>query len=142
MALDKDAELRYEDFPLRTYDKIRYVDTDRQGHVNNAMFSTYMETGRVEFMSDPAMGVLDDNASFVIANSNLNLLGEINWPGTVEIGTRVVRIGNSSVTLTQGLFQNGNLVATADTVIVQMNEATRKSHPLTDFAKQSFSTFM
>lgn len=142
MATEQNNELRYEDFPLQTYDKVRYADTDRQGHVNNAMFSTYMETGRVEFMSDPAMGVLDENASFVIANSNLNLLGEINWPGTVEIGTRVVRIGNSSVTLTQGLFQNGKLVATADTVIVQMNETTRKSHPLTDFAKQSFAKFM
>lgn len=100
-----------------------------------------METGRVEFMSDPAKGVLADNASFVIAHSNLHLLGEINWPGTVEIGTRVVRIGNSSVSLTQGLYQDGRLVASADTVIVQMNESTRKSHPLTDFAKQAFAKF-
>jgi len=28
----------YEDFPLKVYDKIRYADTDRQGHVNNALF--------------------------------------------------------------------------------------------------------
>jgi acyl-ACP thioesterase len=28
-----------DDFPLRTYEKLRYVDTDRQGHVNNAVFA-------------------------------------------------------------------------------------------------------
>ena len=66
---------------------------------------------------------------------NLDLLAEINWPGRVEIGTAVTKIGNSSVNFYQGLFQNGRCVATAETVIVQMNEQTRKSHPLTDKAK-------
>lgn len=37
--------LSLEDFPLRTYDKIRYADTDQQGHVNNAVFATFLETG-------------------------------------------------------------------------------------------------
>lgn len=36
------------DFSLLTTDKIRYSDTDRQGHVNNAVFSTFLETGRAE----------------------------------------------------------------------------------------------
>ena len=41
------------DFALQTYDKLRYADTDRQGHVNNAVFSTALETGRAEFLYDP-----------------------------------------------------------------------------------------
>jgi acyl-CoA thioester hydrolase len=39
---------RLETYPHVTHDKLRYSDTDRQGHVNNAVFSTYLETGRVE----------------------------------------------------------------------------------------------
>ena len=35
-----------DQFPLRTRDKLRYADTDRQGHVNNAVFATFLETGR------------------------------------------------------------------------------------------------
>ena len=31
-------------FPSRTHDKLRYNDTDRQGHVNNAVFSTFLES--------------------------------------------------------------------------------------------------
>lgn len=39
-----------DDFPFRTYEKLRYVDTDRQGHVNNAVFASMLETGRVELL--------------------------------------------------------------------------------------------
>ena len=43
---------RPQDFPLRTTDKLRYGDTDRHGQVNNAVFSTFLETGRVEMVFD------------------------------------------------------------------------------------------
>jgi acyl-CoA thioester hydrolase len=35
--------LELKDFPLTSIDKIRYSDTDRQGHVNNAVFASYLE---------------------------------------------------------------------------------------------------
>ena len=127
------------DFPLQTFDKVRYADTDRQGHVNNAAFATFLETGRVEFLYNPEKPLAAEGAAFVIVNLNLNLLAEINWPGRVEIGTAVTKIGRTSVSLYQGLFQDGRCVATAATVIVQMNEQTRKSHPLTDSAKAFLS---
>ena len=131
--------LALADFPFQTFDKVRYGDTDRQGHVNNAAFSTFLETGRVEFLYDPQSPLAAEEAAFVIVKLNLDLLAEINWPGRVEIGTAVTKVGNSSVSLYQGLFQDGRLVATAETVIVQMNEETRKSHPLTDAAKAFLS---
>ncbi|MFZ9635943.1 MAG: hypothetical protein ACO3EK_19200, partial [Alphaproteobacteria bacterium] len=42
------APPRPEDYPRHSQDKLRYGDTDRLGHVNNAAFSTFLETGRVE----------------------------------------------------------------------------------------------
>ena len=117
-------------FPIKTYEKLRYADTDRQGHVNNAVFATMFETGRVEVLYHPDAPLTSPNCAFVIANLNLNFHAEINWPGLVDIGTRVSKVGRSSVTLEQALFQNGRLTATAQTVIVQMNETTRRSEPL------------
>lgn len=119
----------YENFPLKTYDKIRYADTDRQGHVNNALFSTFLETGRTELLyaKEPLHA---ENASFVIASQKLDLLSEIRWPGIVEIGSAVTRIGNSSLSLFQGIYQDGKLAAVAETVIVQMDDHTRKSKSL------------
>jgi acyl-CoA thioester hydrolase len=114
-----------EQFPLRTYEKLRYVDTDRQGHVNNAVFATMLETGRVELLYNPARPLAEPGCSFVIARMALDFLAEIKWPGRVDIGTRIAAIGRSSTTLDQALFQDGICVATATTVIVNVNGAGR-----------------
>jgi acyl-CoA thioester hydrolase len=135
LKLPEKQSLTFEDFPFQTFDKIRYVDTDRQGHVNNAAFSTFLETGRVEFLYSPQKSVAADNASFVIVNLRLKFVAEVNWPGKIDIGTGVTRVGNSSVNLHQGLFQDGRCVATAETVIVQIDDDSRKSYPLSDNAR-------
>ena len=119
-----------DEFPLKTYEKLRYRDTDRQGHVNNAVFATMCETGRVEALYYTEQPLAGEKCSFVIVNLTLDFLAEIKRPGRVEIGTRVAKIGRSSVTFEQGLFQNGKCVATARTVVVQLDEDTRSSHPL------------
>jgi acyl-CoA thioester hydrolase len=118
-----------EDFPLRSYDKLRYGDTDRQGHVNNAVFATLLETGRVEMFFAGDSALADPGCSFVIAHLSLDYLAELRWPGRVDIGTRVLSVGRSSLRVEQALFQGALLAALAQTVIVQVSEQTRKGHP-------------
>lgn len=131
-----------KEFPLISTDKLRYGDTDRQGHVNNAVFMTFLETGRVEVLHRPSSPIYDDNAEFVLVNVNLNLQGEIRWPGEVQIGTAVSKIGNTSITLYQQVFQNEICVASAESVVVQMNTTTRKSQALSEKARTSLSAFL
>lgn len=140
MTPTTDALSGLDAFPFRSRDKLRYGDTDRQGHVNNAVFATFLETGRVELMVREALA--DEGASFVIARLELDFLSEVNWPGEVETGTAVSEVGRSSFKLFQRVFQAGVAVAEAVTVIVQMNEDTRKSHPLTDKARRRLEEFI
>lgn len=119
-----------EDFPLRSRDKLRYGDTDRQGHVNNAVFATFLETGRTELLYCDAEP--DAGAAFVIARLELDYLAEVTWPGEVEIGTAVSDVGRSSFRMVQTVFQNGRPVAKGLSVVVQMNEETRKSQVLSE----------
>lgn len=126
---------RLEDFPARSHDKVRYADTDRQGHVNNAVFATFLETGRVEVLYAPDGPLHDEDAAFVIARLALDFRSEVRWPGEVMIATRVAKVGTSSVTLEQAIFQAEVCAATAETVIVQMDEVTRRSKPLSARAR-------
>lgn len=135
-------QLNLSDYPFQTYDKVRYRDTDRQGHVNNAVFAQYLETGRVEILYNSKNALLSPNSSFVIVKVNTDLISEINWPGTVEIGTGITKIGNSSINIVQSLYQNNKLVATSETVIVQMDELTRKSKTLSEEAKNLLSALI
>jgi len=124
--------------PRQSTDKVRYADTDRQGHVNNAVFASFLETGRVEILYDPERPLTADGAEFVIARLSLDFRGEIRWPGSVTVGTGVRRIGSSSLTLSQAVYQDDRCVAHAETVIVQVDTVSRRARPLTVAAKTRF----
>ncbi|WP_323791184.1 thioesterase family protein [Nocardioides sp.] len=127
------------DFPAHSHDKLRYGDTDRQGHVNNAVFATLLETGRIEVLRDVNDDLNEDGLEWVIARLTLDFLGEILWPGQVDVGTRVQRLGTTSVGMEQALYQDGRIVARAETVIVQMDAATRRPAPLSETARERFA---
>lgn len=131
-----------DNYPVQTFDKIRYSDTDRQGHVNNAVFSTFLETGRVEILYDPAHGLVKEGTEFVIARLTLDYLGEMLWPGNVTIGSRIERLGNSSITLAQVLYQGDKLTAKAETVLVQLDSASRRAKPFDEQARSFFEGMM
>jgi acyl-CoA thioester hydrolase len=126
-VIDDDQRAAYPSWATET---IRYSDTDRQGHVNNAVFATMLETGRVGFLYSRERPILEPGSAFVIARLLLEFKAELNWPGEAHVGTRVQKVGRSSLTLEQAIFQNGICAATAETVIVLMDEATRKSRSL------------
>ncbi len=130
------------DFPVKTYDKLRYGDTDRQGHVNNAVFATMYETGRVDLLESHGGGLLLPDVSFVIARICIDYRGEIFWPGTVEIGSAVKAVGNTSITFTQALFQNGTCVSTAESVVVQVDKHTRRPAPLSENVRARLKVLM
>jgi len=129
-----DESLELDQYPATTFEKLRYADTDREGHVKSTVFSALFETGCVEILNNPDAPLASPCCTFVIACQAINFYSEINWPGLVDIGTRVSQVGLSSVTFEQALFQNGRKPATAKTVIVQSNETTKQSEPLNDAA--------
>ncbi|MGA0097374.1 MAG: acyl-CoA thioesterase [Bacilli bacterium] len=135
-------QMQLDQFPFVTFDKIRYRDTDRQGHVNNAVFGTYFETGRVELLYNANNGFLSTDCSFVVAKVTLELIQEIHWPGKVDIGTGILRIGNSSLVVGANLYQDGKLVATSETIVVQVNNKTHRSQVLLEASKEHLHAYL
>lgn len=118
-------------YRIWTHDKLRYNDTDRQGHVNNAVFATFCETGRVAFLYDDKLNLTAAGCSFVVVRLAIDFRAELYFPGTVDIGTRVLSIGRSSFVVGQAVFKEESCVATAESVGVQMNDETRRAQALT-----------
>ncbi len=123
-------------FPFLSADVLRYGDTDRQGHVNNAVYATFFETGRITLMND-ALGPESGwgGHEFVIVKLTVEFLSEVRWPGTVVVGSRVAHIGTSSVTVEQELSAAGHVSARAQSVMVQIDTQTRASAPFSDAAR-------
>ena len=119
-----------EEFPLQSTDKVRYADTDRQGHVNNSVFCQFLETARAELIYSFSPPLVKPDCEFVIASLVLDFEIELHWPGTVQVGTRISAIGNTSFKLEQAIFQDEGRVATARSVIVCVDQVTRRPSTL------------
>ena len=125
-----DQTPRLEDFPYRLTDNVRFGDLDPNQHVNNAVYATYFETGRVTLMKDPRHGLLQEGLAWIMVRLDMHFRAELRWPGTIELGLGVVRLGRTSVTCEQVVFSEGRCVASATAVMVLIDEVTRKPAPL------------
>lgn len=126
---------RADNFPVVFDEKIRFSDTDRQGHVNNVSFSFFYEAGRAAIVLERE-GLLDPGCFFVIVNTTIAFLGEIKYPGMVTVANGIERVGNSSLSIRQALFQNGRCVSHSSSTMAQVNIESAKSQQLSDRAKE------
>jgi acyl-CoA thioester hydrolase len=129
--LTSDATPRLEDFPYRISDHVRFADLDPNQHVNNAVYATYFETGRVTLMKDRSSGLMPEGFGWIMVRLDIHFRAELRWPGTIEMGLGVTKFGRTSVTFDQVVFSEGKCVASAQAVTVLIDEAARKPTPLT-----------
>jgi acyl-CoA thioester hydrolase len=122
-------------FALFTPVTIRFSDTDMLGHVNNVATAAYFEAGRCElFYKLMAEGGLVERGKeatidFVLARVAIDFRKEFFYPGTVEVGSRFMRLGNRSMITGYGLFIGETCHATAECVNVFFDLETRSSVP-------------
>ncbi len=110
---------------------IRYNDLDPLGHVNNAVYSTFLEAGRTAFLQPMFDEFGGGKLDVVIARVILDYRRELTYPGEVDIGTAIKRIGNTSVVFINGVFTKGADVcaATGEAHLVFFDLETRRSTP-------------
>ncbi|MDE1934545.1 thioesterase family protein [Bradyrhizobium sp.] len=126
-----DSAPRIEDFPYRLTDNVRFADLDPNGHVNNAVYATYFETGRVTLMKDQSYWRLPEGLAWIMVRLDIHFRAELHWPGTIEMGLGVTKFGRTSVSFDQVAFSDGRCVASAQAVTVLIDQATRRPTPLT-----------
>ena len=109
---------------------IRWRDVDAYGHVNNAVFLTYLEEARDRLVTS-LFG--DDGWDFVIARVAIDYRAELNQDdGEAIVRCRVTGSGASSVRTAEEVRKtDGTLAAEAESVVVARNPETGRSRPLT-----------
>ena len=137
-----DPAPRLEDFPYRLSDNVRFADLDPNHHVNNAVYATYFETGRVTLMKDRSFGLMPEGLAWMLVRLDIHFRAELRWPGTIEMGLGVSKFGRTSVTLDQVVFSEGKCVASAQAVSVLIDESTRKPTALTEEILRNFQPWL
>ncbi|MBI5565810.1 MAG: acyl-CoA thioesterase [Chloroflexi bacterium] len=133
-----------ETFRFATSITIRFRDLDAFGHVNNAVYFTYMEMARVEYFKH--LGLLADDFPspfFIIAEANCQFKAPILMSMMLRIRVGVSRLGNSSFDMVYEFVDEaaGQVLALGRTVQVMFDYAVRRTVALPDRWRQTLTDF-
>ena len=124
--------------------EVRWGDVDAYRHVNNAVYATYLEEGRDEWMIR-ALGHIGDIWDYVLARVAIDFRNEIlHEDDAVVVQCRLVRVGRSSLTLAEQILKlDGTVAADAESVLVARERVEGgRSRVLTDAERAAFEAVL
>lgn len=111
---------------------VRYSDLDTYGHVNNAVYGTYCEEGRIAYAAE-VLGVESvDEFPAVVASLDLQFRAAVTEATTVTVRVWTTEVGEQSLTVAHELEHDGHLVAEAECTLVAIDPETREPRPIPD----------
>jgi acyl-CoA thioester hydrolase len=119
--------------------EIRWNDLDVYGHVNNAIYLTYLEEVREEWLG-ATLGDPAEVWNWVLVHVEIDYRRELALSDDVVVATcRLGRVGGSSVTTHEEVRTlDGQLSAAAKAVVVARDRDTGRSRPLTAVERAAF----
>ena len=129
-------EATKEGYRFSTLMEIRFRDVDAMGHVNNAVYFTYLEQTRVDYVR--AAGLVSKDATFpggigfILAEAHCQFKSPAYFGERLRIWARVPGFRRSSFPMEYAIHseEDGRLVVLAETVQVMFNYREKKVIPI------------
>ena len=104
------------DFPVIVSVPVQWGDMDAFQHVNNTVYFRWFETARIAYTGRLGLGKLmvDTRVGPILAAIGCNYRRQITFPDTVHIGSRILKIGRTSLTMEHALVSETNQAVSAD----------------------------
>jgi acyl-CoA thioester hydrolase len=107
-----------EGFPFVHRERVRFRDLDAMGHVNNAVFLTYLEQARFHFLEHLGLAHIEQEPPLILARVEIDFRSQATFGDELRIGVRSGRVGTKSFDLEFELRVGERLVAEARSVQV------------------------
>lgn len=106
-------------------------DTDGLGHVNNAVYLTWLEEVRTRYVAARRGFTRIEEMDFVLAQTTLNFRAPVYFHEAVTLRCAPTRVGHSSWAMAyEGRTKDDQVVVEATSVQVTYDYATKKKAPL------------
>jgi acyl-CoA thioester hydrolase len=113
-------------------EQVRFRDLDAMGHVNNAVFLTYIESARFAFLRHLGAAATVDKMSIIVARIEIDFRAPVGLGDEVAIEVRATRFGDKSFDLEYVLRVDGQVVAEAKSVLVGYDYGSGRSIAIPD----------
>lgn len=118
------------DYPVVIDLPIQWGDQDAFGHVNNIVPFRWFESSRIAYLEQSQVGNLMDAKGLgpILASITCNFRHELHYPDTIYIGTRVTKIGRTSMIFEHAIYSQKHQAITTDavsTIVIFDYEAKR-----------------
>lgn len=109
-----------KDFRTRVDIQTRFRDTDAMGHINNAVYLSYLESARLEYMRQVFGITRYGDVNFILARAEIDYRSPAFCGEVLSVGVRVSRLGGASFTMDYRIEEKatGRLVAEGRSVQV------------------------
>ena len=107
----------------------RWIDNDIYGHINNITYYSYFDTAINQYLIENAnLNIQDSPIVGYVVHSSCNYLSGISYPGIIDVGIIVKKLGETSVTYEIGIFKGGEnkVSAYGEFVHVFVNRSEKK----------------
>ena len=128
-------------FPFR----VRYSEIDGQGVVFNAHYLTYFDTSITEYFRALGYDQYADSRKtgidFHVVKSLIEYKAPVLFDWELDVGARVARIGNTSLTFELAIFLKGgkDALVTGEVVWVYTDQGTHRPVPITTSIRESIA---
>ncbi|MDQ0217594.1 acyl-CoA thioesterase [Peribacillus cavernae] len=120
----------------------RISETDGAGHINNTTIPIWFEAGRIGIFKLFTPSSLFKDWKLVIVNMNVDFVHEIYYGREVIIKTWIDRLGNSSFTIKEEIYQDEVLCAKGTSAYVNYNFQQKKSEPISESIREQLKGHM
>jgi acyl-CoA thioester hydrolase len=124
-----------EGFDFVHRETVRFRDLDSLGHVNNAVFLTYLEEARIAYL-DP-LGA--EASNMILARVEIDFRAPLRMGDELEIGVRPARLGTKSFELEYEVRSGETLAAEAKTVLVSYDYASGRAVELPESWREALA---
>jgi acyl-CoA thioester hydrolase len=136
--------VNFDSFKYKTVIETRFADFDMMGHVNNAVYFTYMEIARTKYWKQ-AISWDWEKTGVVIAQASLDYILPVFLKDKITMYVRTSRVGTTSFDLEYSLVKDVNgkeeICAKGKTVCVAFDYATKLPTPIPAAEKIKMATF-
>jgi acyl-CoA thioester hydrolase len=123
--------------------QVRFSDTDALGHVNNAVYLSYLESARVDYLRELLGAKKIEELGVIIARVEIDYKSPAFHHETLRVGCRVEEIGGSSIKMDYRIEDKdtGRLVALAKSVLVTYDYAASRVVRVSDEWREKMEDF-